>query len=250
MEPILCVENLAKAFDGVTAVKGISFSIQPGEIFGLLGPNGSGKTTTIQMLMGVLTPDRGQISVFGKPLRQHREEILKQMNFSSSYVSLPWNLTVEENLRVFARLYGVPDYGTRSHDLLETFELTPFRKTLTGKLSSGQLTRLFLVKALLNQPRLLLLDEPTASLDPDIADRTRQTLMQLSAEQGVAMLYTSHNMAEISLMCRRIAFLHHGRILAEGSPDELTHHFGKKDLEQVFLHIARDHTPNGSEELV
>ncbi len=250
MAPIVRAENLIKSFDGVMAVNGISFAIQPGEILGLLGPNGSGKTTTIQMLVGVLTPDGGEITVFGKSLRAHREEILAQVNFSSSYVSLPWNLTIEENLRVFARLYGVKGFPERMAELLQVFDLSGYRHTLTGKLSSGQLTRVFLAKALLNRPRLLLLDEPTASLDPDIADRTRQTLLALSAEEGMSILYTSHNMAEVSLMCRRVAFLHHGKILAEGTPESLTEFFGKQNLEEVFLHIARDGRVVRSEELL
>lgn len=250
MDPIVRVDKLTKSFDGVVAVNGISFVIQPGEILGLLGPNGSGKTTTIQMLLGVLTPDGGEITIFGKPLRHHREEILAQVNFSSSYVSLPWNLTIEENLRVFARLYGVKGFPERLAELLKVFDLSAHRHTLTGKLSSGQLTRVFLAKALLNRPRLLLLDEPTASLDPDIADRTRQTLLALSAEEGMSILYTSHNMAEVSLMCRRVAFLRHGKILAAGTPESLTEFFGKQNLEEVFLHIARDDRVVRSEELV
>lgn len=239
MAPTLEVAHLRKTFGTVVAVDDVSFAIQEGEIYGLLGANGAGKTTTIQMLLGVTTPDSGSITVFGKSLAAERGTILQQTNFSSSYVSLPWNLSVEENLRVFARLYSVAHAGERIIELLRLFDLERHRKTITGKLSSGQLTRLFLAKALINRPRLLLLDEPTASLDPDIADRTRQTLMKLAAEDHVTMLYTSHNMSEIESMCDRVGFLHHGMILTEGTPDEIIRQYGKQNLEDVFLHIAR-----------
>ncbi len=239
MEPLLVVHQLQKSFGAVRALDGVSFSVSPGEIFGLLGANGAGKTTLIQMLLGVITPDVGNISILGKPLAQHREELLAQMNFSSSYVSLPFNLTLEENLQVFGRLYGVVNLSERITELLQLFDLEPQRATVTGKLSSGQLTRLFLAKALLNRPRLLLLDEPTASLDPDIADRTRRTLKTLAKQDGVTMLYTSHNMSEVEFMCDRIAFLQRGRFLAEGTPQEIIARYGKEDLEDVFIHVAR-----------
>jgi len=247
MEPILDVKNLRKSFDGTIAVKDISFSIQPGEIYGLLGPNGAGKTTTIQMLLGVLTPDSGSISIFGRDLQVEREHILSRMNFSSSYISMPFNLSVRENLNVFARLYSVSQPSQRITELLKLFNLDSYSKTLTGKLSSGQLTRLYLVKALINRPRLLLLDEPTASLDPDVADRTRTTLRELARDQGVTVLYTSHNMAEIELMCQRIAFLNHGRIEAEGRPAEIVKQYGRDNLEDLFLHIARRSEAEGEE---
>lgn len=247
MEAILRVENLKKSFDQAPAVRDISFSIQPGEIFGLLGPNGAGKTTTIQMLLGVLTPDSGLISIFGRDLKHEREYILGRMNFSSSYISMPYNLSVQENLNIFARLYAVPQPRQRIAELLKLFNLESYSKTLTGKLSSGQLTRLYLVKALIDRPQLLLLDEPTASLDPDVADRTRTTLRQLAHEQGVTVLYTSHNMAEIELMCKRIAFLNHGRIEAEGEPAEIVRRYGRANLEDLFLHIARREEAEGDD---
>ncbi len=239
MEPIVVVDQLVKRFDSFTAVDGISFSVRAGEIFGLLGPNGAGKTTTIQMLLDVITPDSGTISIFGKDLARHGEEIRASMNFSSSYVSLPWNLTVEENLRVFGGLYGVQRVRERITELLAMFGLEEYRSTTTGKLSSGQLTRLVLAKALINRPQLLLLDEPTASLDPDIADKTRRILVRLTKKEGMTVLYTSHNMAEVESLCDRIAFMHHGKIFAQGSPAEVIASYGKRNLEDVFLHVAR-----------
>ncbi|MFH0853185.1 MAG: ABC transporter ATP-binding protein [bacterium] len=240
MQSILEVKNLHKSFDRTPAVRGISIEIMPGEIFGLLGANGAGKTTTIQMLLGVLAPDQGEINVFGKSLFKHREEILKQMNFSSSYVQLPDNLKTEENLYVFGKLYEVPNIRERIKELMALFQLEQFRKMYTGKLSSGQLTRLYLAKALINKPRLLLLDEPTASLDPDIADRVRTVLKGLVKDNGTTILYTSHNMAEVEQMCDRLAFLHHGKILAQGTPQEIIKQYSRRNLEDVFLHIVRE----------
>lgn len=235
----LAVKSLVKKFGAHTAVDGISFSVQAGEIFGLLGPNGAGKTTTIQTILDVITPDSGQIEVFGLPFPTHREEILGQMNFSSSYVSLPWNLTVEENLAVFSKLYSLPSPKQRIHELLELFSIADERKTMTGKLSSGQLTRLFLAKALLNHPRLLLLDEPTASLDPDIAQRTRELIKNLARQEKTSIIYTSHNMTEIENMCDRVAFLQHGRFLVVGKTQEILKRYGHQNLEEAFIHFVR-----------
>ncbi len=239
MEPVVSVKNLTKRFGKITAVNGILFDIQEGEIFGLLGPNGAGKTTTIQMLLGVLTPDAGEISIFGKSFQKHREEILLQTNFSSSYISLPWNLTVEENLKLFARLYGVANAAARIDELLTQFSFTEERSRLTGKLSSGQLTRLFLAKTLLNRPKLLLLDEPTASLDPEIADRTRQLIRRLAKEEGTTIVYTSHNMPEVESLCDRVAFLQHGRFLVIGQTKDILTRHGHRNLEETFIHFVR-----------
>lgn len=247
MPDILKVTNLKKAFDDEVAVDGISFSVQKGEIFGLLGPNGAGKTTTIQMLLGVLEQDAGEIEIFGKPFAPNREEILGKMNFSSSYTSLPWNLTVEENLNIFARLYSVPDRRNAVEQTLQRFGLGPRRRTLTGKLSSGQLTMLFLAKALINQPELLLLDEPTASLDPDVAERVRDMLMSLVREQGVTLVYTSHNMVEVERVCDRLIFLNHGRIIATGTPTEVVRSYGRANLEELFIHLIRDSRRGGDQ---
>src|SRR3989338_2023406 len=184
------VRKLTKQFERTTAVNQISFEIYQGEILGMLGPNGAGKTTTIQMLLGVTTPTSGEIRILGLDLNRRREEILAQVNFSSSYVSLPQSLTVWENLRVFAQLYHVRNYREKIDRLLSVFEIAPLRDTVTRKLSTGQLTRVSLAKALLNDPKILFLDEPTASLDPDIADKTRLLLKTIRAQSGLTILYT------------------------------------------------------------
>lgn len=239
MSDILEVKNLKKSFDGEVAVNDISFSIKKGEIFGLLGPNGAGKTTTIQMLLNVLEPDGGSIEIFGKSLTKNREEVLSRMNFSSSYVSLPWNLTVQEDLQLFGRLYGVSNLNKKIDQLMAELTLEKQRHTLTGKLSSGQLTRVYLAKALINDPELILLDEPTASLDPDVADRVRTLLKTLVRERGTTLLYTSHNMPEMELMCDRLVFLDHGKIIAHGTPKEVIASYGRKNLEELFIHLSR-----------
>lgn len=237
--PIIEVKNLAKTFGKTPAVKGISFNVYEGEICGLLGPNGAGKTTTIQMLLDLITPTAGTVKIFGKEMKGHREEILGAMNFSSPYVSLPGNLKVIENLKTFARLYGVKDIKAKIAELAKFFDIEDFLGKMTANLSTGQLTRLNLTKALLNDPKLLLLDEPTSSLDPDIADKTRQMLLKIRAERGVTMLYTSHNMAEVEEICDRVIFINHGEVKDEGTPAALISKYGKKDLNDVFLSIAR-----------
>ncbi len=233
------VEGLSKTFNGVAAVEGVSFRIHRGEIVGLLGPNGAGKTTIIQMLLGVLTPTAGTVRLFGLDVHRHRESVLGRVNFSSTYVSLPYSLTVTENLRVFARLYRLPHPEARIRELLQRFELEPTAHQLVRGLSSGQLTRLCLAKALLNRPEVLFLDEPTASLDPDMAEKTRRLLRDVRAQEHTAMLYTSHNMREMEQMCDRILFLHRGRIIAAGTPREVLSAYGEEDLEALFLRIAR-----------
>jgi ABC-2 type transport system ATP-binding protein len=220
-------------------VDGLSFRVEEGAITGLLGPNGAGKTTTIQMLLDLITPTSGAIRVMGKEYRLAREEILGQLNFSSPYVSLPGNLTVYENLLTFGRLYGIKNLRAEIDYLADFFEIRDFLRKLTYNLSTGQLTRLNLTKALLNKPKLLLLDEPTASLDPDIADRTRMLLKRIQKEKGVTILYTSHNMEEVEEICDRIIFIQHGRLKDEGTPAELVKKYGREDLNDVFLHIAR-----------
>jgi ABC-2 type transport system ATP-binding protein len=239
MKNIIEVKNLVKKFGEFTAVNGISFSIEEGKITGLLGPNGAGKTTTIQMLLDIITPTSGDIHIFGLDAKKNREEVLGRMNFSSPYVSLPSNLKVIENLKTFARLYGVKNIDARIHELADYFEIRDLLPKMTSSLSTGQLTRVNLTKALLNEPKLLLLDEPTASLDPDIADRTRQMFLKIQKEKGVAILYTSHNMAEVEEICDRVIFINHGVIQDQGTPDELIAKYGKKDLNDVFLAVAR-----------
>ncbi|MEK7520054.1 MAG: ABC transporter ATP-binding protein [Patescibacteria group bacterium] len=239
MPAVAEVRDLVKKFGTVTAVDGISFCINEGQITGLLGPNGAGKTTTIQMMLDLVTPTSGDIVIFGKHMRDAREEILGKVNFSSPYVALPNNLTVWENLATFARLYGVRNVHAKIEELCDFFEIRALLPKKTAMLSTGQLTRLNLTKALLNDPTLLLLDEPTASLDPDIADKVRKMLKRIKAERGVTILYTSHNMAEIEELCDRIIFINHGKITDDGTAQELVAKYGKKDLNDVFLTIAR-----------
>jgi ABC-2 type transport system ATP-binding protein len=238
--PVLQVTNLRKRFGEFTAVDDISFSIKPGEILGLLGPNGAGKTTTMHMLLGVITPTAGSIRMFGMDLATHREQILQQVNFSSTYISMPLALTVEENLWVVARLYGILDVHKRVDEIVKKLEMEEFRQKVTRKLSSGQMTRLTLAKAFLTEPKILFLDEPTASLDPDIAHKIRALLKEEQRSAGLSILYTSHNMREMEDMSDRIIFLQRGKIVAEGTAQEIVTRFGQADLEDVFLKIARD----------
>ena len=238
--PIVEVRDLTKRFGDFTAVDGISFEIQPGEILGLLGPNGAGKTTTIQMLLGMITPTAGSIRMFGLDLEQHRETILGRINFSSTYISMPYSLTVEENLRVVAKLYGLKDISRRINEVVKLLEMEEFRDKVTRKLSSGQMTRLGLAKAILTDPKVLFLDEPTASLDPDIAQKIRHLLKEVRRSAGLSILYTSHNMREMEEMSDRIIFLQRGKIVAQGTAQEITARFGEVDLEDVFLKLARE----------
>jgi len=242
VNPALKVSQLTKRFGEFTAVDGVSFEIQPGEILGLLGPNGAGKTTTIQMLLGLVTPTSGSIEVFGLDLSTHREAILQHVNFSSTYVSMPQALTVEENLWVVARLYGLSDMAQRIDNVVKKLEMEEFRQKVTRKLSSGQMTRLALAKAVLTEPRILFLDEPTASLDPDVAHKIRDLLKDEQRSTGLSILYTSHNMREMEEMSDRIVFLQRGRLVAEGTAQAIVDRFGQKDLEDVFLTLAREST--------
>jgi len=236
---VLRVQELTKVFNGLTAVDRLSFCVARGEIVALLGANGAGKTTTLQMLLGLIQPTSGQIEIFGRAFERHRIEILGRMNFASVGVNLPMNLSVRQNLWVFAKLYAVKDVWARIDDLLERLEIAHLRDALTGHLSSGELTRLNLCKALLNRPELLLLDEPTASLDPNIADKVRKWLRHIQREQDIAMIYTSHNMRDIEEVCDRVLFIQKGQLIAEGTPVQVMAQFGTRDLEQVFIRIAR-----------
>jgi ABC-2 type transport system ATP-binding protein len=238
--PVLQVTNLTKRFGEFVAVNDVSFAIKPGEILGLLGPNGAGKTTTIHMLLGLITPTAGSISMFGLDLATQRERILQQVNFSSTYISLPLALTVEENLWVVARLYGMSDIARRVDEVVKKLEMEEFRHKVTRKLSSGQMTRLTLAKAFLTEPKILFLDEPTASLDPDIAHKIRALLKEERRSSGLSILYTSHNMREMEEMSDRIIFLQRGKIVAEGTAQEIVARFGQADLEEVFLKLARE----------
>lgn len=220
--PVLEVKNLTKKFGDFTAVNNISFHVGDGEILGLLGPNGAGKTTTIQMLLSVMDPTVGEIVYFNKSFKKHREEILKNVNFSSTYISLPWLFTVKEILEVFGRLYEVDDRQKRIKKLLNEFELDHLVNRHFYMLSAGEKTRLLLTKAFLNYPKIILLDEPTASLDPDIAIKIRDFLKKERKEYNVSMLFTSHNMSEVEEMCDRVMILKSGTIVAEDKPENLT----------------------------
>ncbi|PIZ71606.1 MAG: ABC transporter ATP-binding protein [Candidatus Portnoybacteria bacterium CG_4_10_14_0_2_um_filter_39_11] len=233
--PILSVKNLQKKFGQYTAVENLSFDIHQGEILGLLGPNGAGKTTTIQMLLGVMEPDRGEIIVFNQNFKKHRQEIMRKTNFSSAYISFPGSLYVDENLKIFAKLYNVKNAKQKIDDLLVMLDISELKKKAFYTLSSGQKTRAVLAKALLNNPKLLLLDEPTASLDPEISHKIRNILRHLTKENGVAILYTSHNMAEVEALCDRVIFLNHGKIIAQGTPAELAHRIPEYQLILTYL---------------
>jgi ABC-2 type transport system ATP-binding protein len=238
-ENVIEVRSLTKRFGDVTAVDGISFELRRGEILGLLGPNGAGKTTTIQLLLGLTTPSEGEVRIFGLDPARQRREILQRVNFSSTYVSLPSNLKVRENLNVFARLYGLRKPRGKIEELLELLEIPEVLDRVTGALSSGQQTRIHLAKALINDPEILFLDEPTASLDPDIAAKVRDVLRRVQRERGVSMIYTSHNMREVELMCDRVMFLAGGRIVASGTPSEVVERARSASLEDLFIAIAR-----------
>ena len=238
--PIVEVRNLTKRFGDFTAVDDISFELRQGEILGLLGPNGAGKTTTIHMMLDLITPTSGAIRMFGLDLTTHRETIVRRINFSSTYISMPYSLTAEENLRIVAKLYGLTEVQRHIDEVVKQLEMEEFRHKLTRKLSSGQMTRLTLAKAILTEPRVLFLDEPTASLDPDIAYKIRRLLKEVRQSTGLSILYTSHNMREMEEMSDRIIFLQRGKIVAEGTSQEITARFGKADLEEVFLGIAKE----------
>jgi ABC-2 type transport system ATP-binding protein len=234
------IRNLTKRFNGFTAVDNISFDIKEGEILGLLGPNGAGKTTTIHMLLGLITPTLGSIQMFGLDLAKHREAILRQVNFSSTYISMPFSLTVEENLKVIARLYELKHINRRIDDIVKKLEMEDIRHKLTRKLSSGQMSRLTLAKAIMTEPKVLFLDEPTASLDPDIVNKIKGFLKEYQRSEGLSILYTSHNMREMEEMSNRIIFLQRGKIVAEGTAPEIIQRYGQRDLEEVFLKLARE----------
>ena len=239
-EAITEVSKLTKRFGRITALDSLTFRVCRGDILGLLGPNGAGKTTAIHCMLGLVTPTSGSIRILGLDIGSHRRRILSQVNFSSAYTSLPSNLTVWENLVVFARLYGLQAARGKINTLLELFEIEETVNQLTGSLSSGQLTRLNLCKAFLNDPEILFLDEPTASLDPDIAAKVRDRLHDLQKQRGLTMIYTSHNMQEVEQMCDRVIFLAKGRIVMQGPPAEIIKRSKRTSLEDLFISIARN----------
>ena len=237
---MLVVEGLSKQYGDTAAVDGVSFRVGCHEILGLLGLNGAGKTTTINMILGVLEPSAGSVIIDGKNIASHPRLALERTNFTAVYAPLPGNLTVWQNLRVFAMLYGISAVTERIEALLREFVLLPFRNTKCGVLSSGEQTRVSLAKAMLNQPRLLLLDEPTASLDPASARETRSRIRDFAATNEAGVLWTSHNMYEVSEVCSRVLFLSHGKILLEGDPKTLPAEYGKASLEDLFVTVARE----------
>ena len=238
--PAVRVEALTKRFDSVVAVDGITFSVAAGSAVALLGGNGAGKTTTLSMLLGVLLPTSGRIAVLGEDMATHRHRVLPRLNFSSPYVDLPHRLTVRENLAVYGHLYGVPRLAERIREVAEALDVAALLERPVGRLSAGQKTRVALAKALLNEPELLLLDEPTASLDPDTADWVRGLLHGYRRERGATLLLASHNMGEVERLCDEVLIMKAGRLVESGSPRMLIDRFGRATLEEVFLDIARD----------
>lgn len=239
MTVALSVERLSKRYASITAVNELSFTVKHGEIVGLLGPNGAGKTTTINMILGVLAPTSGSIEIEGIDLAKRRAQALAHANFAAVYAPLPGNLTVRQNLRVFGLIYDITDLDGRVEALIREFDLLELRDKRAGLLSSGEQTRLALAKAMLNKPRMLLLDEPTASIDPAGAAVIRTRIKRLAAE-GCGILWTSHNMHEVSEVCDRVLFMAHGRILLEGDPRTLPQEHGTDSLDALFIQLAND----------
>ena len=240
MTDILSIKELRKTYADTVAVDGISFEVKSSEIVGLLGPNGAGKTTTINMILGVLEPDEGSVHIEGVDLAIERSRAIGRTNFAAVYTPLPGNLTVAQNLRIFGRLYGVRDLAGRIDGLLKHLDLEAFRDKKCGILSSGEQTRVSLAKAMLNDPQLLLLDEPTASLDPATAREIRVKIREFVSKGKGGVLWTSHNMYEVEDVCDRVLFLSHGKILLEGDPKKLPAIHGKKTLEELFITVARE----------
>lgn len=236
----LAITGLCKRYGAKLAVDDISFRVQPNEIVGLLGPNGAGKTTTINMILGVLAPNSGSIVIEGVDLQRQRTRALSCTNFSAAYAPLPGNLSVSQNLRVFGMIYGVRPLAARIEESIAQFDLAAFRDTKVGLLSSGEQARVALAKAMLNRPHLLLLDEPTASLDPSAARTIRNTIRDFAKQENVGVLWTSHNMYEVEEVCDRVLFLAHGKILLEGDPKTLPREHGRKSLEELFISVARE----------
>ena len=239
MKNLVEVKNIKKNYGKNEAVKGISFNIKEDEILGLLGPNGSGKTTTIGMLLGLLKPTSGEILINGQKLDGNRIEILEQINFISPYIELPKKLTVKQNLTVYGKLYKINNINERIEFLSEKLRLGQLLNSITGELSSGQKNRVSLAKALINEPKVLLLDEPTASLDPEVGDFVRSFLEDYKKEKKISILLASHNMNEVTRLCKSILMMKDGIIIDKGNPEELINKHGRKNLEEVFLKLSR-----------
>jgi ABC-2 type transport system ATP-binding protein len=238
-QPAIAVERLVKVYKTGTAVAGIGFALTPGSVTGLLGGNGAGKTTTIAMIMGLVDPTSGSVRVLGAEMPRQRHHVLQRMNFESPYVDMPMRLTVRQNLTVFAMLYGVEDVPGRIAELAHELDLVDLLDRQVGKLSSGQKTRVSLAKSLLNAPEVLLLDEPTASVDPDTADWVRGRLDHYRRARGATILLASHNMLEVERLCDRVIIMKKGRIEDDDTPDALLSRYGRETLEEVFLDVAR-----------
>ena len=245
-QPILSVQRLCKSYRELKAVDDISFQIAPGEIVGLVGPNGAGKTTTINMILGVLEPTAGRIEIEGVDLERDRTRALGRTNFAAVYAPLPGNLTVEQNLRVFGMIYAVEGLSDRIEELLATYDLAKYRRSKAGVLSSGEQTRLGLAKAMLNRPRLLLLDEPTASTDPSSSRDIRAGIADFVDAGHTGVLWTSHNMYEVEAVCDRVLFLSHGRVLLEGDPKTLPEMHGASSLDDLFVAVAHETLGHGA----
>jgi ABC-2 type transport system ATP-binding protein len=238
--PVLQATDLCKSYGALRAVDGVSFEARGGEIVGLVGPNGAGKTTIINMILGVLQPTSGRILIEGLDVAKTRSEALARTNFAAVYAPLPGNLTVEQNLRIFGMIYEVPDLEARIAELLHEYDLERFARTKCGVLSSGEQTRVTLAKAMLNRPRLLLLDEPTASIDPATAREMRAHIQRFASGAREAVVWTSHNMYEVAEVCDRVLFISRGRILLQGEPEALVKAHGAASLEDLFITVANE----------
>jgi ABC-2 type transport system ATP-binding protein len=239
-ETILEVRDIAKGYKNVKAVDNVSFAVRSGQIIGLLGPNGAGKTTTINMILGIVEPSFGSVEIFGKDMHKCRSEISEKINFAAVYCRLPPNLTVWQNLYMFGLLYSVKNIKEKIKELLFEFDLERFSNTKSGLLSSGELSRLNIAKAVINSPQLLLLDEPTASLDPSVSQHIREKIKEYVKKLQIAVLWTSHNMKEIESVCDEVLFLSHGKVLLSGNPKTLPAEYKKNDLEELFIAVARE----------
>ena len=238
------INNLSKQYKRASAVKNISFKINKGKIIGLLGPNGCGKSTTIGMMLGLIKPTSGVVLINGKNIENNRTSLLEKINFISPYIELPKKLTIQENLEIYGRLYGVKNLKNKILELMEMLNLTEFRKRKTGELSSGQKNRVSLAKALVNDPEILLLDEPTASLDPDVGDYVRGVIENFSSKNNATILLASHNMNEVERLCDEVMMMKNGEIIDQGKSVDLVSKHGRKNLEEVFLKIVRNKNEN------
>ena len=238
------INNLSKQYKRVFAVKNINFKINKGKTIGLLGPNGCGKSTTIGMMLGLIKPTSGAVLINGKNIENNRTNLLEKINFISPYIELPKKLTIQENLEIYGRLYGVKNLKNKILELMEMLNLTEFRKRKTGELSSGQKNRVSLAKALVNDPEILLLDEPTASLDPDVGDYVRGVIESFSSKNNSTILLASHNMNEVERLCDEVMMMKNGEIIDQGKSVDLINKHGRKNLEEVFLKIVRDKNEN------